>query len=122
MRRSCARTSEFGVSRCRPGRIDARDFEPDPALEGQFEPLIDRDDPPAGAAFIRAKPGRRLHFDRPRKHNQSGRENNSEAHVRKGAEAKVRAHGTTPKRAPKLKHSPKPKSSRKRARSPLPLS
>jgi len=25
-------------------------FEPDPALEGQFEPLIDRDDPPAGAA------------------------------------------------------------------------
>ena len=50
---------EIGIARRRTRRIDAGDFEPDAVFESQLEPLVDRDDPGAGAALARAKPVRR---------------------------------------------------------------
>ena len=91
---------EFGVSRGRTGRIDARDFEPVPVLEDQFEPLIDRGDPAACATFVWAKPIRRLHSARAHKRNDAGGEKNGKAQARPGAKADWQAHWAIPKRAP----------------------
>jgi hypothetical protein len=78
---------EVGIARRRTRRIDAGDFEPDAVFESQFEPLVDRDDPGAGAALARAKAVRRAQAARGRKRNHGPGEKNGEAQGRPGAKA-----------------------------------
>jgi hypothetical protein len=78
---------EIGITWRRAGRVDAGDFEPDAIFESQFEPLVDRDDPAAGAALARAKPVRRAQAARGRDFNYGHREKNGEAEARSGAHA-----------------------------------
>ena len=78
MSRSRVAEVEIGIARRRARRIDAGDFEPDAVFESQFEPLVDRDDPAAGAALARAKPVRRSQAARGRKRNHGPGEKNGD--------------------------------------------
>lgn len=95
LREAVPRADVIGVSRCRAGRIYARDFEPDPALQGQFQPLIDGGDPAAVAAFVRAKPVRRLPNAGVGKRKHGGSKKNGKASARAGGRAQRRTGGIT---------------------------
>jgi hypothetical protein len=103
---------EIGIARRRARRIDAGDFEPDAVLESQFEPLVDRDDPAAGAALARAKPVRRSQAARGRKRNHGPGEKNGEAQARPGRKGEVQAREAAPRPAPKRANLPQLSSAR----------